>query len=112
MSSHQSEAPEMPDVAHGVVTLTTVAAKKPGHWIVRAFSPFTHVNVLWRCVREVVGEMDPEIEWSSHCYGGWPGYVVYGDDRYTKHEWPTGLYKYPHRADGTYGPGERLGDVR
>lgn len=82
------------DKRAGVVPLTVVAAKKPGHWIIRAISPFAPEDALRKQVEQIVGVMDPEIEWTTHTYEGWPGYVVYGQGDLPRLGWPTGVYRF------------------
>ncbi len=101
------------DARAGSVSLTVVAAKKPGHWIVRAMSPFTDAARLRSMAESHVGTPDPEIEWTSHTYGGWPGYVVYGSGDLPRLGWPTGVYRFDWVAGDVYsGDAVRLGDVR
>lgn len=105
-------APLATDVHAGGVPLTVVAAKKPGQWIVRAMSPFVDVAKLRRNVEEVVGVLDPDLEWTHHTYGGWPAYVVYGQGDLRELGWPTGVFRFCHKGGDVYGPAERLRDVR
>lgn len=94
------------------VELRVVAAKKPGEWIVRAFSPFTDWATLERHVQLIVGVIDTSLQWSHYRYEGWPHYVVYGKGDLERIGWPTGVYRFDHVAGDRYGPAVWLGDVR
>jgi hypothetical protein len=105
--------PTPTEVRTGVVPLRVVAAKKPGQWIVRAMSPFTGWETLRRCAEQHVGTIDPDIEWSHYEYGGWPGYVVYGEGDLPRLDWPTGVFLFRHSNGDVYQAScERLGPVR
>lgn len=107
-----ADRPPAADVRASSVPLTVVAAKKPGHWIVRAMSPFADTGKLRRHVEQVVGILDSDLCWTQHTYEGWPGYVVYGEGDLPRISWPTGVFLFPHKGSGIYGPAKRLGDVR
>jgi hypothetical protein len=101
------------DVRARCVSLNVVAAKKPGLWIVRAVSPFTGTFVLRRCVEQYVGTLDAEIEWTTHEYDGWPGYIVYGEGDLPRIDWPSGVYKFEYSGGDVYRKSVvRLGSVR
>lgn len=103
---------EPKEVRAGCVPLTVVAAKKPGHWIIRGFSPFRKVEELRKAVEGHVGTQDPEIEWTSYAYEGWPGYVVYGKGDLPRLGWPVGIFRFRWLADDTYDhQAERLGSL-
>lgn len=95
------------------VSLTVVAAKKPGHWIVRAMCPFATEDALRRSAERHVGTLDPEIEWTTHVYAGWPGYVVYGSGDLPRLGWPPpGVYRFDWVIDDCYArDAVRLGDA-
>lgn len=99
-------------VRAGVVPLTVVAAKKPGHWIVRAMCPFLTESALRSAAEKYVGTLDPDIEWTCHVYEGWPGYVVYGQGDLPRLGWPSGVFQFDWVAGDVYrSPAVRLGDV-
>jgi hypothetical protein len=109
-----SNAPDLDlgaDLSAGAVNLRVVAAKKPEHWIVRGFSPFTDWGQLRRSVERYVGMLDETIEWSHHQYGGWPAYVVYGEGDLPRIGWPTGIYRFDYTG-GQYSETYKGGPVR
>lgn len=85
-----------------VVPLNVVACRKPGQWIVRAMSPFTDPRTLVKAVQTIVGRMDPTLEWTGYSYEGWPGYVVYGKGDLSRHDWPTGVFRFDCLNPNTY----------
>ncbi len=89
----------------------TVAAKKPGCWIVRAMCPFSSAEKLRAAVERHVGTLDLTIE-STYTYGGWPGYVVYGKGDLQRLGWPTGVFKFEWVSYDSYNsPAVQLGPI-
>lgn len=78
------------------VPLTVVAAKKPGHWIIRGWMPFAKPEELRTEVERIVGTLDPDIEWTTHTYD-LPAYLVYGEgDLKPGWGWPMAMVKFPY----------------
>lgn len=89
---------EMPTQSAGVVTLTVVAARKDGEWIIRGFQCFGKPDSVRASIEQFVGKLDSSITWTT-CQYPLPAYLVYGN-KFDGGDlegwgWPSGIWKFP-----------------
>lgn len=100
---------DLPDVAAPTSSrYVVVAAKVPGVCIVRCQAlsyPPHDWDEMADLVRQVVGSLDPSIEWSRHDYGALPSYA-HDPDRPRP---PIGVFRYDYiRGDVYSREGQRV----
>jgi hypothetical protein len=103
------------DVEARGVPYRVVAAKWPGHWIIRGiYADFYGPERVIRAVERYVDRYDPEIEWSTHVYR-LSSYMAYGSGVIPEApSWTggwSGVFKFIHTANDIYRNAVRLGSI-
>ena len=102
MADSDLNSPDPPtyvkEVRASGVPIWVVAAKKPGHWIVRGIATWHSPQ---KEVEQYVGRLDPEIEWTQYKY--WlPGYLFYGSGDIPAMRPTCGIYRFDHQGADVY----------